>query len=49
VVDTAADQIRSHRVLTYLDDFGGRLVQYQDARATRDFREYVTERIGNAS
>ena len=49
VVDTAADQVRSHRVLAYLDDFGGRLAQYQDARAARDFREYVTERLGNAS
>jgi transcriptional regulator with XRE-family HTH domain len=49
VVDTAADQVRSHRVLAYLDDFGGRLAQYQDARAARDFREYVTERLGSAS
>lgn len=49
VVDTAAEQVRSHRVLAYLADFRGRLAQYPDARAAREFGAYVTERLGNAS
>ena len=49
VVDTAAEQVRSHRVLAYLSDFGARLAQYPDARPAREFRQYATERLGNAS
>jgi len=49
VVDTAAEQVRSHRVLAYLSDFGARLEQYPHAGPAREFREYATERLGNAS
>jgi ATP/maltotriose-dependent transcriptional regulator MalT len=49
VVDTAAEQVRSHRVLAYLSDFRERLGQYPGARSAREFGEYVTERLGNAS
>jgi tetratricopeptide (TPR) repeat protein len=49
VVDTAADQVRSRRVLAYLDDFRERLTLYPDAKAARDFSEYVTARLGPAS
>lgn len=49
VVDTAAEQVRSQRVLAYLGDFQERLAQYPDARPAREFQEYVTERLGKAS
>jgi tetratricopeptide (TPR) repeat protein/transcriptional regulator with XRE-family HTH domain len=49
VVDTAADQVRSRRVLAYLDDFRDRLARYPDARATRNFEEYVTGRLSSVS
>jgi tetratricopeptide (TPR) repeat protein len=48
VVDTAADQVRSRRVLSYLEDFRDRLALYPDASAAREFREYVTERLSQA-
>jgi len=44
VVDTAA-QLRSQRVLTYLDEFRGRLDSFGDASARREFDLYVTERL----
>jgi hypothetical protein len=49
VVDTAVDQLRSHRVLAYLNDFRERLALYSDARLTRDFEEYITLRLNGAS
>lgn len=49
VVDTAAGQVRSRRVLAYLDDFRERLAQGPDARAAREFEAYVTQRLGKAS
>jgi len=49
VVDTAVDQLRSHRVLAYLNDFRERLTLYPDARLTRDFEEYITLRLSRAS
>lgn len=45
VVDTAADQLRSRRVLAYLDDFRDRLTQHPDARPVREFEDYVAARL----
>jgi tetratricopeptide (TPR) repeat protein len=45
VVDTAADQLRSSRVLAYLGDFRERLTPYQDARPAREFEGYLAERL----
>lgn len=44
VVDSAA-QLRSQRVLTYLDEFRGRLDSFGDAFALREFDLYVAERL----
>jgi transcriptional regulator with XRE-family HTH domain len=49
VVDTAAGQLRSHRVLAYLDDFQRRLGQYPDARPAREFAEYVHAHLSPVS
>jgi hypothetical protein len=46
VVDTAAGQVRSHRVLAYLDDFQARLGRYPDSPHAREFGEYLTARLG---
>lgn len=44
VVDTAA-QLRSYRVVFYLDDFRNRLGSYADAAAVREFNEYAEEKM----
>jgi len=47
VVDTAADQLRSSRVLAYLSEFRERLIPYQDAKPARQFTDYITQRLGS--
>jgi hypothetical protein len=49
VVDTTADQLRSNRVLAYLDDFQQRLTPYQGAKPAREFKDYLTDRLGRDS
>jgi hypothetical protein len=49
VVDTTADQLRSNRVLAYIDDFQQRLTPYQGANPARDFKDYLTERLSRNS
>lgn len=46
VVDTAADQLRSNRVLAYLDEFRQRLRPFRDTKAVREFEEYMAVRLG---
>ncbi len=45
VVDTAAGQLRSRRVLNYISDFRGRLSEHSDSRVVRDFEDYVASSL----
>lgn len=49
VVDTAADQLRSGRVLAYLEDFRERLTPYKGAKPAREFGDYVAMRLGRTN